>query len=457
MKLRIFPLLSIVAAAALAGCSQPLLSKGPNDQFEGFPTKWQPSAVKPKAAAPNDLGLQPQLKNPMSLAQLADRRGEYEQAEKLYREIIRRNPNDGEPYHCLAVMYSKQGKFKEADSCFERAMTLKPGDARLLNDAGYFYYLASRNPDAERCLRQAVEKEPGNASYCNNLALVLGEQGRYDEAYALFRRGGSELDAQSNMGYVFSQRGEYKKAMDAYNRVLTADPKSRTAAEAMIQLAQLEKRTRSSKPAGKSPETAVAQRQTPAESPAAPQQPIAEKPLFAMPDAPQVAERPSASPVEPPAGVKTVAANPPAPPQSVLTPASPVAPVAPAASVALRQPQLTIDRPEPREQTASAPVTPLAKPYPEPERKSPTDGKGPAVSPATQQSLAQLMEPGNTAPAAPAPPAPRPIAKPAKSEGDMGFLVGLLPENQPGKAEIAPTGANEPAGYVDVDDATAKK
>lgn len=178
-------------------------------------------------------------KNPLALARLSESRGQTEQAERIYQEVIKQSPSDATAFHRLAVLYAKQGRSKEADEHFTRALALKPDDAELLSDAGYFYYLASRFDEAERCLRRALERSPGNRTYSNNLALVLGEQGRIDECITHFRRAtASEHDAQANLAFVHAQRGDYRRAMELYDRALTADNSKRVAADAMIELAK---------------------------------------------------------------------------------------------------------------------------------------------------------------------------------------------------------------------------
>ena len=180
------------------------------------------------------------VKNPLTMARLCESRGQTAEAKRLYEETIQRHPNEPAGYHGLALLYAKQGQFKEAEPCFTRALALAPERAELLGDMGYFYYLCSRSQEAERCLRRALELEPNQPVCGNNLALVLGEQGRDQESLDLFRRYGTEGQACANMGYIYAQRGEYPKALEMYNRVLTQDPKDRTAATAMLQIAKLQ-------------------------------------------------------------------------------------------------------------------------------------------------------------------------------------------------------------------------
>jgi len=184
------------------------------------------------------------LKNPSAMARLCESRGQTVEAKRLYEEAIQRRPKDPAGYHGMALLCAKQGQFKEAEPYFARALALAPNDAALLGDMGYFRYLCSRNEEAERYLRQALELQPNQAIYGNNLALVLGEQGRDKESQDLFRRFGTPQQACANTAFIYAQRGEYGKALEMYDHVLTQDPKDHTAALAMLQVSKLQDQQR---------------------------------------------------------------------------------------------------------------------------------------------------------------------------------------------------------------------
>ena len=229
---------ALAALLLAAGCSQNrwFLAKSEDPSPSG-------SADPPRdagASAAEKSGGAADLKNPLTMARLCGSHGQTAEAKRLYEEVIQRHPKDPAGYHGLALLYAKQGQFKEAEPCFTRALALAPNRADLLGDMGYFCYLCSRSQEAERYLRRALELEPNEATYGNNLALVLGEQGRDKESLDLFRRFGTEEQAYTNMAFVYAQRGDYAKALETYDRVLTADPKDRTAAIAMLQLSRLQ-------------------------------------------------------------------------------------------------------------------------------------------------------------------------------------------------------------------------
>lgn len=79
-----------------------------------------------------------------------------------------------------AVM-AKEGNNKDAIGMFERALVLSNRSPSVVNNLAMAYALDGRPGDGERLLREAAAK--GNSDKVQkNLALVLGLQGKYDEA-----------------------------------------------------------------------------------------------------------------------------------------------------------------------------------------------------------------------------------------------------------------------------------
>ncbi len=76
---------------------------------------------------------------------------------------------------------AKEGNAKEAIGLFERALALSNRNPSVMNNLAMAYALDGRAADGERLLREAASKGQ-SAKVQKNLALVLGLQGKYDEA-----------------------------------------------------------------------------------------------------------------------------------------------------------------------------------------------------------------------------------------------------------------------------------
>lgn len=77
---------------------------------------------------------------------------------------------------------AKQGKYKDAVLHLERAQKLAPAQMSVMNNLALAYTMNGEAAKAEDLLRQAVNTGDASAKTKQNLALVLGLQGKYDEA-----------------------------------------------------------------------------------------------------------------------------------------------------------------------------------------------------------------------------------------------------------------------------------
>lgn len=84
------------------------------------------------------------------------------------------------------TVLAKQGHYKQAIPYYERALQLSPNQPSVLNNLAMAHAMGGDPKHAEELLRQAsAAPNVEGAKMKQNLALVLGLQGRYDEAKAL--------------------------------------------------------------------------------------------------------------------------------------------------------------------------------------------------------------------------------------------------------------------------------
>lgn len=83
------------------------------------------------------------------------------------------------------TVLAKQNDFKGAITYFERARVMAPNQASLLNNLAMAYTMDGQAERAEQLLRQAAATGSEDPRVRQNLALVLGLQGKHQEAKAL--------------------------------------------------------------------------------------------------------------------------------------------------------------------------------------------------------------------------------------------------------------------------------
>ena len=79
------------------------------------------------------------------------------------------------------TVHAKEGKYAEAIPLYERALMLSQEQTSVMNNLAMAYAMAGEAGKAEDILRR-IEAKGGNAKSRQNLALVLGLQGKFDES-----------------------------------------------------------------------------------------------------------------------------------------------------------------------------------------------------------------------------------------------------------------------------------
>jgi Flp pilus assembly protein TadD len=100
------------------------------------------------------------------------------------------------------TVLAKQGDYKGSIPFYERALTFAPNQPSVVNNLAMAYAMSGEAKKAEDMLRQAADSSGSSPKVRQNLALVLGLQGRYDEAKAEGSKAIASDSASSNSDYI---------------------------------------------------------------------------------------------------------------------------------------------------------------------------------------------------------------------------------------------------------------
>jgi Flp pilus assembly protein TadD len=103
-------------------------------------------------------------------------------AQKLLEQADDPMNPDWRTISARGTVLAKQGNYKDSIPFYQRALTLAPTQASVLNNLALAYTMDGQPEEAEKLLRQAATQPGGNPKVAQNLALVLGLQGKYDES-----------------------------------------------------------------------------------------------------------------------------------------------------------------------------------------------------------------------------------------------------------------------------------
>lgn len=106
------------------------------------------------------------------------------------------------------------GRSAEARQRYREALDIQPGEASILSNLGMSYVLTGDLRTAETYMRQAAGQPTADSRVRQNLALVVGLQGRFPEAEKIAREELSQQQADANVAYLrsmLSQQNSWQK------------------------------------------------------------------------------------------------------------------------------------------------------------------------------------------------------------------------------------------------------
>ena len=111
-------------------------------------------------------------------------------------------PGDWRPASLLGVAYDQAGRPDEALAAHRLALGLAPENPVVLGNLALFYASHGDGLQAETLLRTAATRPDAPMAVRQNLALVLGLQGRFDEAEKLVRQDLPPQAVANNMAFL---------------------------------------------------------------------------------------------------------------------------------------------------------------------------------------------------------------------------------------------------------------
>ncbi len=156
------------------------------------------------------------------------RAGRLQQAESIYRQILREDPENAGAHHLLGLLAHQSGDNASAVLSIEKAVTVDPQNALYHFNLGV---VLGAEGDAERAVesyRHALDLNPNFGDAYNNLGLLLEKQGKMADAVECFeactRLNPAHAEAYVNLGKILLNQAILDKAHACFRRALELKP-----------------------------------------------------------------------------------------------------------------------------------------------------------------------------------------------------------------------------------------
>jgi len=133
-------------------------------------------------------------------------------------------PKDPTLLFAYAHLLDRQGRFEEAEQKYVATAKVIPKDARVHNDLGLCYARNQRLEQSLEAISYAIKLAPQKPLYRNNIATVLMEMNRKEEAWSHLKAVHPPAVAHYNFAFLLAKKEDNPAAFQHFAHAARLDP-----------------------------------------------------------------------------------------------------------------------------------------------------------------------------------------------------------------------------------------
>jgi tetratricopeptide (TPR) repeat protein len=157
-------------------------------------------------------------------------RGQFADAERIYRQILAIDPDHADCLHLLGTLAHQVGRDDDAVELIRKAISIDKKQSAYHSNLGTALQALGKPDEAAASYRQALALKPNLAEAHMNLGTVLQAQGQLDEAANCFKRAlalkPDLAEVHVNLGNILQAQGKLNEAVASHERALVLKPNS---------------------------------------------------------------------------------------------------------------------------------------------------------------------------------------------------------------------------------------
>lgn len=158
----------------------------------------------------------------------AHNEGDLARAQKLYEQLLTRDPEQFEAAYNLALIHISQDNTEAAIALLEKVLNINPGHLDALNNLGALLLKINKHEQALQCFSTVIAISPTHLEARNNLAGTLLQLERYFHAaqhYEIFvSQVPDDLNARYSYGVALMESDDYQEAIHQFEKILAKHP-----------------------------------------------------------------------------------------------------------------------------------------------------------------------------------------------------------------------------------------
>jgi tetratricopeptide (TPR) repeat protein len=168
------------------------------------------------------------IRKTMALAAEHHRAGDFAAAERLYRQVLKREPDHVDALRLLGMIAFAAGRHEDAETLLRRAVAAAPDFVGALVDLARILQERNQLPEAIDFFARAAELSPANPQVHFLLAGAYAPAGRSEAAIGAFNKAielrPNHAGAWLGLGHVLKTVGQQAEAIHAYRQCIQARP-----------------------------------------------------------------------------------------------------------------------------------------------------------------------------------------------------------------------------------------
>lgn len=173
-----------------------------------------------------------------NLAAIYLKSGKVDEALREYKHLIRLNPRSHQAYQKLAELYYERQQFEEVTRLGEQAKTAGISAATFLDLVGMAHLQLNNIKEAYQAFYQAKQINPGDSQAYLGLGLVAYKEADLELAVQNFKQAvklnNGNLDAINQLAMAYEDQGEFYKSAYFYGMVAKSSPQDEEARKAFL-------------------------------------------------------------------------------------------------------------------------------------------------------------------------------------------------------------------------------
>lgn len=158
------------------------------------------------------------------LADILDRSGSYHQALGYASRAVQLASSSSPALEVLARAQLHVGMSAAAVASYEKLIELGKDELEALPKIALAHMQAGAWEQARTALEKVTASPGAPREAINNLAIVLGNLGHFEESLKYFKKANRPAAAFNNLGVVFSEQQKWEEARQAFSRALELEP-----------------------------------------------------------------------------------------------------------------------------------------------------------------------------------------------------------------------------------------